>query len=92
MIGVRLDKNVEGRLQRLARDTHRSMSYYVKEAIAEYLSEKEDTLLALSRLEQAKKPMTTEEMWAAVGWNGETEKKSAKRPLRPATSRGKSHS
>lgn len=68
MIGVRLDKATEERLERLARETHRSKSHYVKEAIAEYLAEKEDALLALARLEKGEKPVSTEELWKKLGW------------------------
>ena len=57
-------------MARLARETHRSKSYYVKEAIARYLSEKEDALLALARLEKGEKPLGSEEMWRALGWDG----------------------
>ena len=69
MLGVRLDKETEKKLERLARETNRTKSYYVKEAIAEYLAEKEDTLLALARLEKGEKPVGTEEMWRALGWD-----------------------
>jgi RHH-type rel operon transcriptional repressor/antitoxin RelB len=67
MLGVRLDKDTEERLDRLARETHRTKSHYVKEAIAQYLAEKEDTLIALARLEKRAPPLTTKEMWKVLG-------------------------
>jgi RHH-type rel operon transcriptional repressor/antitoxin RelB len=69
MLGVRLDKETEERLARLARETHRSKSYYVKEALVEYLAEKEEALLALARLEKGQRPLSTEELWASLGWS-----------------------
>lgn len=52
MITVRLDPEMEERLKRLAQETGRSKSYYVKQAIENYLEEKEDYLLALAVLEK----------------------------------------
>jgi RHH-type transcriptional regulator, rel operon repressor / antitoxin RelB len=52
MLAVRLTKEIERRLERLARDTRRSKSYYVKKAIEEFLEDREDYLLALARLEE----------------------------------------
>jgi RHH-type rel operon transcriptional repressor/antitoxin RelB len=52
MITVRLDPEMEERLKRLAKDTGRSKSYYVKQAIENYLEDKEDYLLALAVLEK----------------------------------------
>ena len=52
MLAVRLDSSVEDKLTRLAKETGRSKSYYVKEAINNYLEEREDYLLALSVLEK----------------------------------------
>ena len=93
MLGVRLDKETEEKLERLARETHRSKSYYVKEALTDYLAEKEDTLLALARLEKAEKPRETSEMWRTLGWEGPPAMeapKSAARTRHPA-GRGKKH-
>lgn len=51
MLGVRLDAETEARLNRLAKQTGRSKSYYAKEAIFEFLDEREVYLHAISRLE-----------------------------------------
>lgn len=85
MIGVRLDKETEERLERLAIETHRSKSHYVKEAIAEYLAEKEDALLALARLEKGEKPVSTEALWTALGWDAKPEAPAKKARRRSAT-------
>lgn len=50
MIAVRLDKQTEDRLEKLAKETNRPKSYYVREAIKYYLAEQEDYEIALTRL------------------------------------------
>ena len=88
MLGVRLDKETEERLERLARETHRSKSYYVKEALVEYLAEKEEALIALARLEKGEKPLSTDELWRALGWDN-PQPQSAKPPKAAKTPRAK---
>lgn len=51
MLAVRLSPELEARLARLARETRRSKSQYVKEALALYLDEREEELLKLARRE-----------------------------------------
>ena len=60
MLAVRLDPETEERLSRLAHETGRSKSYYVKQAIENYLEEREDYLLALAVLERGepRKPIS----------------------------------
>lgn len=50
MIGLR-DKDIEARLERLAEKTGRSKSFYVRQALQEFLEDREDYLLGLARLE-----------------------------------------
>jgi RHH-type transcriptional regulator, rel operon repressor / antitoxin RelB len=57
MLTVRLDPDTEEQLNALAEQTGRSKSYYVKEAIAEYLVDRADYLKALAVLEK-KEPRT----------------------------------
>jgi len=52
MLAVRLNHDTETRLAHLAKETGRSKSYYVKQAIENFLEEREDYLLALSVLEK----------------------------------------
>jgi RHH-type rel operon transcriptional repressor/antitoxin RelB len=69
MIGVRFDKKTEKRLNHIAKATHRTVSYYVRQAVQRYLDEEEDVLIALSRIED--KPdelLTTEQLWKRLGW------------------------
>lgn len=51
MIAVRLPSEVESRLADLARKTGRTKSFYVREAILEYLDDLEDLYLAEKRYE-----------------------------------------
>jgi len=55
MAGVRLPEDLDTRLSALAAKTHRSKSYYMKEAISEYLDEYERIYQAASEYELAKK-------------------------------------
>jgi RHH-type rel operon transcriptional repressor/antitoxin RelB len=50
-IAVRLQKDLNQRLATLATRTGRSKSFYVKQAIARYLEDMEDTYLAIDRIE-----------------------------------------
>lgn len=54
MIAVRLPKTIEERLDHLAEKTGRTKTYYVREAILEYLGEMEDIYLAEQVLESVK--------------------------------------
>lgn len=50
MLAVRLSDDIEERLERLAKKTGRTKSYYVRQAILEYLEDLEDYYLAEERL------------------------------------------
>ena len=52
MLGVRLDKDTEFRLEALCKKTGRTKSYYAKKAIIEFIENREDYLLAIARLEE----------------------------------------
>lgn len=54
MIAVRLPKELEDRLDRLAKATGRTKTYYVREAITEHLSELEEIYLAERVLERVR--------------------------------------
>jgi RHH-type rel operon transcriptional repressor/antitoxin RelB len=60
MLAVRLDPVMEDKLARLAQETGRSKSYYVKQAIEGFLEDREDYLLALAILErdEPRKPLS----------------------------------
>jgi len=62
MLAVRLPEQLENRLSQLSEETHRSKSYYVKRALEEFLSDREEHLLAIARLEKNNPRITLEEM------------------------------
>ena len=62
MLAVRLPEKLEERLSKLSEETHRSKTYYVKQAIQDFLDEHEEHLLILSRLEKKNPRITLEEM------------------------------
>jgi RHH-type rel operon transcriptional repressor/antitoxin RelB len=53
-ITFRIDTDTDERLNRLARETHRDKSFYLREALEEYLSDLEDIYLAEKRLEDVR--------------------------------------
>ena len=52
MLAVRLDKDIEDRLERLASRTGRTKTFYAREAIEAHLDDLEDFYLAEDRLRQ----------------------------------------
>lgn len=52
MLAVRLEPQQEAALAALAAQTGRSKSFYVKEALAAYLQDRGDYLLAIAALER----------------------------------------
>jgi RHH-type transcriptional regulator, rel operon repressor / antitoxin RelB len=52
MLAVRLPPSIEKRLEKLARRTGRTKTYYVREAILEHLADLEDLYLAEGILER----------------------------------------
>ena len=50
MLAIRLDTDTEGRLDRLAKLTGRTKTFYAREAILEHLADLEDIYLATQRL------------------------------------------
>lgn len=67
MLTVRLDSSVEDRLTQLAHETGRSKSYYVKQAIENFLEDREDYLLALAVLEKEEPRKTLTEVRKELG-------------------------
>ncbi len=52
MLAIRLPKSVEKRLEKLARRTGRTKTYYARQAILEHLADMEDVHLAERALER----------------------------------------
>ncbi len=55
MLAIRLPQSIERRLDKLARRTGRTKTYYVREAILEHLEDLEDRYLAERALERVRR-------------------------------------
>jgi RHH-type rel operon transcriptional repressor/antitoxin RelB len=68
MLTLKLPADLENRLNNLAEKTKRPKSFYMREALVEYLEENEDAFLALERLnEKNAKYVTTKELEKRLG-------------------------
>lgn len=62
MLAIRLDPEIETRLDRLAKLTGRTKTFYAREAILEHLEDLEDTYLATQRLSRPARTFSPEEV------------------------------
>jgi len=67
MLSLRLDPKLEKRLERLAKKTRRSKSYYARLALEQFLEDREDYLAALAVLERNEPTVTLEELEKRFG-------------------------
>lgn len=67
MLGVRLEPELEKRLERLAKKTGRTKSYYAKEAIRQYVEDREDYLLAVQVSKRNEKTFSLEQVRRKLG-------------------------
>lgn len=67
MLAIRLPKEIEDRLEALARQTGRTKTYYARQAILEYLDDLEDYYLAVARLEENLPTMPLDEVEQQLG-------------------------
>ncbi len=67
MLTIRLNNDLENRLIALSQKTGRPKSYYVRQAIQDFLEEKEDYLLAISRLEKNNPRISLAELEKKLG-------------------------
>lgn len=58
MLSIRLPKEINNRLENLATKTGRTKTFYVKQAILEFLEEMEDAYLALDRIKNSTKRLS----------------------------------
>ncbi len=70
MLGVRLEPELEKRLEKLAKQTGRSKSFYAKEAIRKFLEDREDYLLGIAALEKHTSTVSLEELERRNGLEG----------------------
>ncbi len=66
MIAVRIEPQIEKRLERLAKGTGRTKTYYVREAVLAHLADLEDGEIARKRLRQPGKTHPASTVRAAV--------------------------
>ena len=71
MLGIRLDAELEEKLDSLARETGRSKSYYAREAIRQFLEDREDYLKGIAVLERREPTITLEELERRLGVSSE---------------------
>jgi RHH-type rel operon transcriptional repressor/antitoxin RelB len=62
ILAIRLDPDIEKRLNALAKKTGRTKTYYAREAILAHLEDLEDIYLARQRLERIGKTHSAEEV------------------------------
>jgi RHH-type transcriptional regulator, rel operon repressor / antitoxin RelB len=67
MLSIRLDPEVERRLDTLAKSTGRTKSFYARELIKGNLEDLEDRYLAESRLEKRRPPLTSRHVRKQLG-------------------------
>ena len=67
MLVIRLDREVESRLESLAKRTGRTKTYYAREAILEHLEGMEDYYLAVEAIQNPGKIYTPEEAKRELG-------------------------
>ncbi len=64
---IRLESEIERKLETLARKTGRTKTWYIRQAIREYLEEWEDFHLALTRLEKERGEIDLKEVRRRLG-------------------------
>jgi RHH-type rel operon transcriptional repressor/antitoxin RelB len=70
MLGIRLDKELAAKLESLAKETGRSKSYYAREAIRQFLEDREDYLKGIAVLERREPTITLKELERRLGLDG----------------------
>lgn len=67
MLTVRLGSELEERLNELAEATGRSKSHYVRQAVAEFIEDRADYLLAIALLEKREPTIGLDELRRKLG-------------------------
>ena len=70
MLDIELDPELESRLERLAKETGRSKSYYAKLAIKQFLEDREDYLIGMAALERNEPRISLDELERELGLDG----------------------
>jgi len=64
---IRLEPELEEKLASLAKETGRSKSYHAREAIRQYLEDREDYLKGIAALNRGEPTITLEELECRLG-------------------------
>ena len=67
MLAIRLDAETETRLNRLAKKTGRTKTFYARQAILEHLQDLEDVYLATQRLRRPARTYSAREVKRELG-------------------------
>lgn len=67
MLGIRLEPELDAKLERLAKKTGRTKSYYARQAIRQFLEDREDYLIGLAVLERKEPTITIDELERRLG-------------------------
>jgi len=67
MLGIRLEPDLEKKLDSLAKQTGRSKSYYAREAIRQYLEGHEDYVKGIAALKRREPTISLEELERRLG-------------------------
>lgn len=67
MLAIRLDTDTENRLDRLAKKTGRTKTFYAREAILKHLEDLEDIYLATQRLQRPAKTYSAKDVKRELG-------------------------
>ena len=67
MLAIRLEPEIEERLEKLAKNTGRTKTFYAREAILEHLEELEDVYLAKQSLKKGGRIYTSDEIKRELG-------------------------
>lgn len=70
MLSVRLSPEQETALQKLSEQTGRSKSFYVKQALDEFLEDRADYLLALAAIERDERRYSAANVRRELGLSG----------------------
>jgi RHH-type rel operon transcriptional repressor/antitoxin RelB len=67
MLAIRLEPEIEERLEKLAKNTGRTKTFYAREAILEHLEDLEDVYLAKQSLKKGGSIYTSDEIKRELG-------------------------
>ncbi|MGC1373474.1 MAG: ribbon-helix-helix protein, CopG family [Candidatus Sulfotelmatobacter sp.] len=67
MLSIRLEPELEKKLDSFAKETGRSKSYYAREAIRQYLEDREDYLQGIAALKRREPAITLDELERRLG-------------------------